>query len=700
MTQPKRQLRLGLTRAPETSHTATVAHGTFLADLALVLCVAAPTILLFRALRQPPILGYLLAGLVVGPHTPLPLFADPSRIHALSEFGVVLVMFSVGLEFSIGRFVKVLPTSGLTALVQISALAWAGFELGQLFGWTRVASLFLAGALAISSTMVVAKVFDERNPEPSVRELVFGVLVVQDVVAIALLAVLSAIAAGAGVTAEDLGQTLFELGGFLLALLVGGMLIIPRVIRLVARVGSPEIIVVTAGAVCFGLARLAMEFGYSVALGAFLAGMLTAESGKGHEIEQRVAPLKDLFVAVFFVSVGMTVDPLLVWERIGLTTAIFATVVIGQFSSVTIAGLLAGNGLRRSIEAGLTLGQIGEFAFIMAGIGTAAGVVEPSFGAVLVAVATVTSFTTPIMVRLAPRLAAVIDRRMPGGFVTLLSLYESWLEQLRTRERSRRWRRPLAVLALETAALIGLTIAYGLVRPHLIELLVEQLGFAKVGAEVVAVVAEIGLWLPLVIGIARVARRLARQIGEELLPSVEAGRLDLANAPRRALIVGLELAIILAVTAPIAVFTAPFTGGPWTLLLFATVLLGTLASLRRGAHNLDGHVRASAEVVIELIRRQGDAGPAHPVEQAEAMLPGVGQVEAVTIAAGPLVGRTLGELDLHTRTGATVLALVRDRTSITRPGPEVALAVGDTLALIGPREGLEAARGLLQPGEL
>ena len=217
-----------------------MAHGTFLADLALVLCVAAPTGLLFRALRQPPILGYLLAGLVVGPYTPIPLFADPERVEALSEFGVVLVMFSVGLEFSIGRFLAVLPTSGLTALVQISALALVGYELGQLFGWSGVASLFLAASLAISSTMVVAKVFDERAPDPAVRELVFGVLVVQDVVAIAMLAVLSAVAAGAGVTAAELGQTLLELGGFLVALLVGGLLLVPRLVRLVDRIRQPR----------------------------------------------------------------------------------------------------------------------------------------------------------------------------------------------------------------------------------------------------------------------------------------------------------------------------------------------------------------------------------------------------------------------------------------------------------------------------
>ena len=408
-------------------------HGTFLVDLALVLCVAAPVGLLFRALRMPAILGYLLAGLVVGPYTPIPLFADPERVAALSEFGVVLVMFSVGLEFSIGRFVEVLPRSGLTALLQISALGWAGYELGQLFGWSGVASLFLAGSLAISSTMVVAKVFEERPPDPGVRELVFGVLVVQDVVAIVMLAVLSAIAAGAGVTAEQLGATMLELAGFLVALIVGGLLVVPRLVRAVERVGSPETVVVTAAALCFGLAVLALEFGYSVALGAFVAGMLTAESGHGHAVAERIAPVEHLFVAVFFVSVGMSVDPALVAGDLGLTAAIFATVVLGQLVSVTIAGLLGGNSLARSLEAGLVLGQVGEFAFIMAGIGVAAGVVEPSFGAALVAVAILTSFTTPLLVRLAPRLVAAVDRGLPGWLRASLSLYAAWLEQLRGR---------------------------------------------------------------------------------------------------------------------------------------------------------------------------------------------------------------------------------------------------------------------------
>jgi monovalent cation:H+ antiporter-2, CPA2 family len=695
-----------------------VSHGTFLADLALVLCVAAPISLLFKYLRQPAILGYLLAGVVVGPYTPVPLFVNAEQVAALSEFGVVFVMFSIGLEFSIGRFVKVLPTSGLTALVQISALAWAGYGLGTLFDLGPVPSLFLAGALAISSTMVVAKVFGDRPPEPAVRELVFGVLVVQDVVAIALLAVLSAVAAGAGVTAEDLGLTIFELGGFLLALLVGGLLIVPRLVRTVHRLGNPESIVVLAAALCFGLAALAQRFGYSVALGAFLAGMLTAESGRGHEVELRIAPIKDLFVAVFFVSVGMSVDPILVAEHWRLTLAILVTVVFGQLASVTIAGLLAGNGLRRSVEAGLTLGQIGEFAFIMASIGVAARVVGPFFGAVLVTVATITSFTTPLMVRAAPRLTAALDRRMPGWIRGLLSLYESWLEQLRDRGLARRWRRPLAVLALEAAVLIGLAIGFALIRPRLLAALEEHLGLAPIGAQVVDAVLEMGLWLPFVLGIVQASRRLAAEIGASMFPEVEAGRLDLAAAPRRALIVALQLAITLAVTCPIALFTLPFAVGPWTTLLLGVVVLTALAAIWRGARNLDGHLRASAEVVTEILRKQAKAGPsgltgphaalapgaAHQAipefPSIETLLPGLGAVEVVTLDdEGPHVGRTLGELGLQAKTGAAVLALVRTPNSIGRPGPEVVLEAGDALALIGSRDAIEAARALVEGRE-
>jgi CPA2 family monovalent cation:H+ antiporter-2 len=673
-------------------------HATFVTDLALVLCVAAATSLGFRLLRQPPILGYLLAGLLVGPHTPFPLFVDSERVHALSEFGVVLVMFCVGLEFSIARLFAVLPIAGLTALVQMSTLGWAGYALGSLFGWTTTESLFLAAALAISSTMVVAKVFDERAPEARLRELVFGVLVVQDLVAIALLAVLSAIAAGSGVSAEMLQRTLLELGGFLLALLLGGLLVVPRLVGWVDREGSPETVVVVAGALCFGLAMLASRFGYSVALGAFFAGMLAAESGRGQSIEHRVTQLRDLFVAVFFVSVGMTVNPMLVWVHFDLTLAVLAVVIVGQLVSVTAAGLLSGNGLRRSVEAGLALGQIGEFAFIMAGIGAAAGIVGEFFAPVLVAVATITSFTTPMLVRAGPRLAAAIDHRLPNRLKTLLSLYEVWIEALRNRPRAKKGLgRPLFVLGLDVVVLIGLAIGGRVVYPFLVGWL-TGLGLGAGVARVIFVALQLLVWVPVLVSLARAANVLARRLGEQLLPTGRADGPDLAAAPRRALTIALQIAVIIGVSMPLATLTAPLALGPWAGLVPLVLLLVLLPILWRNASNLGGHVRASAEVVLAALRQNQGEPVLVDVEagKLDELLPGLGHVEVIELGDQSRgCTRTLGELDIHAQTGAMVLALAREDGGRVRPGPEIVLRPGDRLVLLGAGDCLAQARVLL-----
>lgn len=671
-------------------------QATFLSDLAVVLCVAATTSLGFRLLRQPPILGYLLAGIVVGPHTPIPLFADGERVHALSEFGVVLVMFCIGLEFSIGRLIKVLPIAGFTALVSMSTMGWAGYTLGSVVGWTTTESLFLAAALAISSTMVVAKVFDEHPPEPRLREMVFGVLVVQDLVAIVLLAVLSAVAAGAGVSAEMLEQTLLELGAFLLALLIGGLLVVPRLVRWVDRNGSPETVVVVAGALCFGLALLAARFGYSVALGAFLAGMLAAESGRGHAIEQRVVPLRDLFVAVFFVSVGMTVDPMLVWVHIDAVLAVLAVVIVGQLLSVTAAGLLSGNGLRRSVESGLALGQIGEFAFIMAGIGTAAGIVGDFFTPVMVAVATITSFTTPMLVRAGPRITSAIDRVLPNRLRTLLSLYEVWIEALRTRPRDKKsLRRPLMVIGLDMIVLVGLAILGRMIYPSLSEWLTSMLGLSEGVTRVGFLVAQVLLWIPVLLSLRRAVEVLAQRLGAQLLPTGKAGAPDLAAAPRRALTIGLQLAVAVAVSTPLAMLIGPIALGAGTALVPLLLPLVLLPILWRDASHLGGHVRASAEVVLAALRQNPQEPALVDVEAGELdqLLPGLGHVEVIEI--GPQshgVGRTLGELDLHAQTGATVLALAREDGGHVRPGAEVQLRAGDRVVLLGTGSCVAQAR--------
>ena len=313
-----------------------------IADLALVTFVAAITGMLMRRLGQPSILGYLLAGLIVGPYIPIPLFADPERMRELAEVGVVFVMFAVGLEFRVKHLFEILPLSGLTALIQVASLAWAGFGVGSFLGWGTSASVCLGASIAISSTMVVSAVLRVTPVDPDARTHIFGVLVIQDVVAIVLMALVTALAAGQAIEAASIGLMIGQLAGVIVGMLVLGILVLPPLVRFALRQSDREVLSVLVAGAAFGLAFAAHLFGYSVALGAFICGMAIAESGEGKEVEHAIEPLRAVFSAIFFVSIGMTVDPVIAWQAMPLALGLCAVVIGMQFASVTLGTLLVG----------------------------------------------------------------------------------------------------------------------------------------------------------------------------------------------------------------------------------------------------------------------------------------------------------------------------------------------------------------------
>ena len=439
-------------------------HGAhhFLLALTVVLCVAAVTTVLFQRLRQPVVLGYILAGLIVGPHVPIPLVADRSTVQTLSELGVILLMFALGLEFSLRKLVQVGPTAGITAVVQSSIMVWLGFIAGRAFGWTVLESVFAGAIVAMSSTTIIAKAFDDLRVRGPLRDLVVGVLLVEDLFAILFMAVLTAVATGVGVSTGELGATLGRLGGFLVLLLVAGMLVVPRTIRYVKSRGAPELLLVTSLGLCFGVAYLALAAGYSVALGAFIAGSLVAESGEAHAVEELVRPVKDLFAAIFFVSVGMLIDPALVARHWPAIVAFIALVVLGKSAAVGLGAFLTGNGVRTSVQTGMSLAQIGEFSFILASLGIALGATREFLYPIAVAVSAVTTLTTPWLIGASGQTAAWIDRKLPARLQTVVSLYGSWLEQVRSSPGratlGARLRRIVRALLVDAAALAAIVI--------------------------------------------------------------------------------------------------------------------------------------------------------------------------------------------------------------------------------------------------
>src|SRR6185503_12475584 len=348
----------------------------------------------------------------------------------LSELGVILVMFSIGLEFSLRKLAHVFPRAGLVGLVDIGTMLWLGYLAGRALGWPSQQSFFAGGIVSISSTMIIAKIFAEREIPRRLSDLVFGVLIIEDLAAILMLAILTAVASGdaaSGVLASTAGR----LGAFLLVLTVGGYLFVPRVIRASGKLASPETLLVASVGLCFAFALLAEKAGYSVALGAFLAGSLVAESGRHRQVERLVGPLRDLFAAVFFVSVGTLVDPVAVAENWAAVVVFVAVVVIGKVVSVSLGAFLSGYTPGTALKAGMVMPQIGEFSFILAGVGVASRAIDPALYGIAVSVSVLTTFLTPWLVRLSEPLALSIEHRLPKPLRTFASLYGSWLEELR-----------------------------------------------------------------------------------------------------------------------------------------------------------------------------------------------------------------------------------------------------------------------------
>lgn len=673
-------------------------HESFIHDFAIVLAVATVTTVLFRLIRQPSVLGYLFAGLLVGPHVPLPLFADPERIHTLSEFGVVLVMFAIGLEFRIQKLIAVLPISGVTALIQIGALFWGGFSVGELLGWTTVESLFLGASIAISSTMVVSKVFEERPPSEEIRSFVFGILVLQDVAAVVLVAAMTAVASGGGLSAGELAKMLGRLGGVLILFLAGGVLIIPRLVRAVVRLKSQEVLVVVAAGVCFGFGLLAELFGYSVALGAFIAGMLVAESGRGTEVEHATKPLKDVFTAVFFVSIGMTVDPMLAVENLGSALLVFGVVVVGQLTSVMLGGILSGSGLRKSLGAGLALGQIGEFAFIISSIGVAANAVRPPIQPVLVTVAILTAFTTPKAVASADRMLRSIDRWLPTRLQNLIVFYETWFQRLRSEGGLESPpRKALRAVGVDGLALVALLAAWA----RWARLLGDQLGSLLPLPEGVAFALVTVVWflvmVPFLIGLVRNARLVSTLLADaaslELLPSGAP-----SEAVRAVIRTTVNLLLLLGVGIPTAAILRPFLNFPVVSPILAVLLATVAVSLWRRAGRIDAEVRSGAERVVELFAQQRGETSTDLTPVTTSFF-GMSELLTVRLEADDFaVGQSLAELDLRAVTGASVLAIHRPPS-----GPVVAtgtekLRAGDVLAIAGATETREEAERLLRHG--
>jgi len=675
----------------------------FLSALTVVLCAAAVTTVLFHWLRQPVVLGYLLAGIIVGPHVPIPVHADPDVVQTLAELGVILLMFSLGIEFNLQKLLHVGPTAGFVAIIQCSLMIWLGYVAGQALGWTWLQSLYAGAVIAISSTTIIVKAFQEQRMKGEFTHIVFGILIVEDIIAILLITVLTALSSGETLTAQELAITAGRLGGFLLAIVVIGLLTVPRLMRAVVRLNRHETTLVASIGIAFGFAYLGAAFGYSVALGAFIAGTLIGESGVEQTVEHVVEPVRDMFAAVFFVSVGMLIDPLDIVQHWPVVLLFLAIVVVGKVASVAVGCFLTGQSVQDSLKTGMSLAQIGEFSFIIAGVGVATGGADSLLYSIAVAVSGVTTLLTPWLIRAAEPTAAWVDRKLPRSLQTFVALYATWLERLRpgmADEHTARIRQLIRWLVVDAVVVAAIIIGASLEMDTIRDWAQQQLQLSRGWSTAIVVAGAALVSAPFWIGLVRVSRYLGFELALRVFPEGQRDQADLAAAPRRLLIVTLQLAIVLLVGVPLVAITQPFVPTLRGAAVLAFLLALLAVAFWRNAANLQGHTRAAAQALVQALARrtQESRAPAtaNPLEDVNRLLAGLGSPVAIALTAdSSAAGKSLAELNLRGRTGAAVLAIQRAGGAVLVPAGHERLLPGDVLAVAGTQAAIDAARELL-----
>jgi len=443
-----------------------------IADLALILICAGAMTLLFKRLKQPVVLGYIVAGFLASPNMSyMPSVTDLHGIHIWSEIGVIFLLFSLGLEFSFRKILRMGAAPIIAACAVIAGMMLVGMSTGQLFGWSQMDCIYLGGMLAMSSTTIIFKAFDDMGlRQKRFAGLVLSVLIIEDILAIVLMVMLSTLAVSKEFEGSQMLMSILKLAFFLVLWFVVGIYLIPLFLRKVKPLMSNETLLITALALCFGMVVIASAVGFSAAFGAFIMGSILAETVEREQIEHLVSPVKDLFGAIFFVSVGMMVDVALIAEYIVPILCIVASIMLGQTILSTCGFLLAGQSLKTAMQCSFSLTQIGEFAFILATLGTSLHVTSDFLYPIVVAVSVFTTFTTPYMIRLAEPAYAVVERVMPQRWRSKLQDYAeaSNDEEPESGEQQSRWKSHLKSVAVTVAihcvlcmAIIALMLYFG-----------------------------------------------------------------------------------------------------------------------------------------------------------------------------------------------------------------------------------------------
>ena len=652
-------------------------------ELAIILIAAGVFTVLFKALNQPLILGYIIAGFLVGPHLGLFPQFSPESVHQWSEIGIIFMLFSLGLEFSFKKLLQIGSSALITAITICVGMFLTGTMVGTAMRWTLMESIFLGGLLSMSSTTIILKAYDDMGlKNKPYANLIFGSLVFEDLIAVLMMVLLSTMAVSNQFAGGEMLLALGKLGFFLVLWFLVGIYVIPTLLKKVRRYITDEILLLVSIGLCFGMVVFANAVGFSSALGAFVMGSILAETTEGEHIHQVTTGIKDLFGAIFFVSVGMMVDPAVIaehWATVLIIT-IVAMVGIGTFSG--LGALLAGKGLDTAVHTGFTMAQLGEFGFIIASVGCTLGVMRSFIYPVIIAVSVITAFTTPFMIKAADPALAWLRRKLPAQVLARIDTPQEDAGQ-RSRAEQSEWKHLLTAYCLRIGlySVMLIAILFGS-RMYLNRLAANWLGsWSEFARNLTVTVVTLIVMSPFLYGLA-VTNGSIRRPAQKLLKEKPANKWPILALMLLRIFIGIAFVLI--------VIADHFDLAGWTMLL---IFAGAFAffwiaktSVRHFA-GLEERFFANFNEREEMQRRR------NPVSSkvAETMAGYDVHLERITISPDyEYIGKSLRELPFRHAAGINILKIARGTQSILIPAGDERIYPGDRLLAVGTTEQLDA----------
>ncbi|MDB5021185.1 MAG: sodium/hydrogen exchanger [Pedobacter sp.] len=645
-------------------------------DLALILAAAGVTTLLFKKIKQPLVLGYILAGFLVGPHTRyLPTVTDEDSIHIWAEIGVIFLLFSLGLEFSFKKLVKVGGSASITAVVEVLFMLVTGYLAGAAMGWSSMDCIFLGGILSVSSTTIIIRAFEELGiKHKKFAGLVFGVLIVEDLVAILLLVLLSTLAVSRQFAGMEMLTSILKLCFFLVLWFIGGIFLIPTFLKRTRKLMNDETMLVVSIALCLLMVLLAVQVGFSPALGAFIMGSILAETTQAERIEHLTKSVKDLFAAIFFVSVGMLIDPaVLVDYAIPILIITLAT-VSGKFLSSGIGALISGQPLKTAVQTGLSLAQIGEFSFIIATLGLTLKVTSDFLYPIAVAVSAITTFTTPYLIQASEPFYLFLERNLPRRFTEGINRYSSSTAGITTLSD---WKVLLRAYTFNTIIHSVILIALVLLGAKYIQPFVTSHIVDGNQGIILSLIVTLSLMAPFLWALT--IRRIHRKAYSHLW---------LNKKYTRGPLIALEVVRICIGTLFVGILIFQFYDSFLATLIGLLLIVAGIVIFSRKLQTF--YDRLEKRFLGNLNARQ--------IQQAKPqILPWDSHLTEVTVSPeSAVVGKTLVDLAVRERFGINIALIERGRMMIPTPARDERLYPGDKLLIIGTDEQLAAVGGYFE----